>query len=194
MTSKVSKVLSLVVVTLESNPPQYIVQAAGEVPSGGWRSPRLVPTGDSVDGIQNFDFVADPPSTSDGVIAMISSVTASVKLGPNLEGLRGVAINSATNSLGRLLEESWPAARVAAGGVDVWPWFYHESDGTDVIPRSLTTLPSNIPLSLRDLVGRRLRVVRPGDKVKMDLVPGRVTIHLDEESRATDIVVESGAM
>ncbi len=42
------------------------------------------------------------------------------------------------------------------------------------------------------MVERRVRVVRPGAQVTMELVPGRVTIILTEDHRIGDIKIEPG--
>jgi hypothetical protein len=48
----------------------------------------------------------------------------------------------------------------------------------------------NIPVSIKDLVGRPCRVIRPGEVIPHDYVPGRVSIYLDDQSMITDIRVE----
>jgi|LakWasMeta1_LOW4_FD_contig_21_3021362_length_293_multi_7_in_0_out_0_1 hypothetical protein len=48
----------------------------------------------------------------------------------------------------------------------------------------------NAPVSVKDLVGRPCRVVRPGDAVTQELLPGRITIYLDDQSKISDICFE----
>ena len=50
---------------LKSMPPQIVVSAIGTVSTGGWSEPQLVPyiyVKPPEDGIQDYDFVATPPS------------------------------------------------------------------------------------------------------------------------------------
>lgn len=66
------------------------------------------------------------------------------------------------------------------GGVDVWPW-------------SVKQVPQSVPVSLRDIIGRTVRVLRPGDHATQEIMPGRVTIYLDDNNRVTDVAVEPGS-
>jgi hypothetical protein len=66
----------------------------------------------------------------------------------------------------------------AQGGVDVFPW------STDKLPKSA-------PLSIRDLVGRILRVVEDGQVVTQEYIPGRVTIYKTKDGRIGSISVEA---
>lgn len=65
-------------------------------------------------------------------------------------------------------------------GVDGWPWKLSEQ------------LPTEVPLTIRDLIGRPLRVVKFGDVVTQEYIPGRVTIYLSERSLVADVAVEVG--
>ena len=40
--------------------------------------------------------------------------------------------------------------------------------------------PESVPLSLRDLIGRPVRTVRPGEVITLEYIAGRVTFFLDE--------------
>ncbi|WP_238543606.1 hypothetical protein [Pseudomonas sp. GM79] len=61
------KVVDIKLKLLKSNPPQLPISAIGLVGSAGWTNPRLEPRvyiQFPPDGIQDFDFVADPlPAT-----------------------------------------------------------------------------------------------------------------------------------
>ena len=69
---------SVQVAILESKPPQFAVMANGKVPSTGWTRPELsmwfyvVPP---EDGIQDFDFVAEPPS---GIVLPVVTPTRAI--------------------------------------------------------------------------------------------------------------------
>lgn len=65
-------------------------------------------------------------------------------------------------------------------GIDNWPW------------KLSADLPNGIPVSLRDLIGRPIRVVAEGHAHTMDFVAGRVTIYLDKNGLAKEISVEKG--
>jgi hypothetical protein len=53
-----------------------------------------------------------------------------------------------------------------------------------------TDLPKSLPLTLRDLLGRRIRVVPHGGFITLEFIPGRVTVYLDEAGFVKDVVVE----
>ncbi|NHZ96961.1 hypothetical protein F2P46_14640 [Massilia sp. CCM 8734] len=55
-----------------------------------------------------------------------------------------------------------------------WPWNF----------------PESVPVSLRDLIGRPVRTVRPGEVITLEYLAGRVTFFLDEAGLVTDIGFE----
>lgn len=64
------------------------------------------------------------------------------------------------------------------GGGDVpWPFDYRP------VPFPL----SNAPMSLKDLIGRKCRVVRRGEAVTQEIEPGRVTVLLSDSGRVEEI-------
>ena len=64
------------------------------------------------------------------------------------------------------------------GGGDIyWPWSTHP------VPFPL----SNAPVSIKDLIGRKFRVVRQGDVVNQEIDSGRVTIFLSKDNRIEEI-------
>ena len=67
MTAKILKVLDIELSIQESHPPNLVVEANGEVTTGGWSNGRLLPyiyINPPKDGIYEFDFVGDPPNGS----------------------------------------------------------------------------------------------------------------------------------
>ncbi len=85
----------------KSRPPLLIVGATGRTRTSGWRNGRLIPreyATEPPDGIQDFDFVADPPSGI--VLPYLAQILAShVDIAPSW--LRGIRIHSATNDIER---------------------------------------------------------------------------------------------
>jgi hypothetical protein len=65
-------------------------------------------------------------------------------------------------------------------GIEGWPWKLSEQ------------VPADVPLTIRELVGRPLRVVKFGDVVTQEYIPGRVTIYLSERGLVADVAVEVG--
>ncbi|MWK59792.1 hypothetical protein GO594_27720 [Pseudomonas otitidis] len=47
------------------------------------------------------------------------------------------------------------------------------------------------PASIKELIGRKCRVVRKGDVLTQEHVPGRVTVFIDDDGRIADIFFES---
>jgi hypothetical protein len=102
------EIVDVRVVLLKSNPPQLVVDVIGKVNSSGWRNARLEPRfyigGHPADGVQDFDFIADPPT--DIVMWVISPVRASVTIQGGLPpSYRGIRVHSATNSIEKALHE-----------------------------------------------------------------------------------------
>ncbi|WP_166876773.1 I78 family peptidase inhibitor [Massilia mucilaginosa] len=50
--------------------------------------------------------------------------------------------------------------------------------------------PESVPLSLRDVIGRPVRTVRPGEVITLEYIAGRVTFFLDEAGLVTEIGFE----
>ena len=96
----VYKVISVDLALLKSNPPQLAITAFGQVNSGGWKNGTLEPRYYIVpptDGIQDFDFVAQPPI---GIaIQVILPVTAHHVIPHIPEWLKGVRVHAGSNSL-----------------------------------------------------------------------------------------------
>ena len=193
MGTKVMRITELTVITLESHPPQYVINVKGQVNTGGWSNPRLELVGAVTDGIQNYDFVMDPPKPGVMVTQGIATHTASINLGRASSSIKGIRVHSATNNLEKLFDLGKSESMVIAGGVDILPWSMNTEGGGDAWPWSVKQMPESTPVSLRDIIGHTVRVVRLGDLVTQDFKPGRITIYLDNKGRAADVVVEPGA-
>lgn len=67
------------------------------------------------------------------------------------------------------------------GDSHVWPW----SD-TRPVPFPL----SGIPMTIKELIGRKCQVVRVGDSVTQEIEPGRITILLNEHGRILNLYLD----
>lgn len=68
-----------------------------------------------------------------------------------------------------------------------WPWSKGRGDEPIVPwPSSLASVPTTI----KDLIGRKCRVVQYGDAVTQEYESGRITIFLNEDGRIADIFFE----
>ena len=96
----ITEVTHVSVSFLESQPPTMVVQASGKVPTGGWSNPtlsRVVYVMPPEDGIQDYEFMATPPS--DAAIDVISPVEAADHWHNPPKWVKGVRVKSATNSM-----------------------------------------------------------------------------------------------
>lgn len=50
--------------------------------------------------------------------------------------------------------------------------------------------PEEFQPFLADLIGRKCRVVRPGDMMTQEISPGRVTVHLASDGTIAKVVIE----
>jgi hypothetical protein len=226
---RISTVLEVVVKTLESNPPQFVITAKGVVNSGGWTNPTLRPFGTPRNGIEDYEFVASPPQSGSLNTAVMSSIDASVDIGHGSPTANSVRVWSATNNIELTFRENnmakavaqpsrgmragageagveslrrtgnrvggvdaWPWMINLDGGVDVWPWMINLDGGVDALPWSVHAVPRDVPLLLREIIGRKVRVVPFGSDVTQEIQPGRVTIYLNEQGRAFDVQVDPG--
>jgi len=142
------------------------------------------------DGIQDYDFMADPPNGSVNVTQAKTLVSAALYLGRLPDSIKGVRIHSKAYNKEELFDrgsviDSTTVSKLESamseiqGGGDAWPW-------------SVKQVPQSVPMSLRDIIGRTVRVLRPGDHATQEVMPGRVTIYLDDKGRVTDVAVEPG--
>ena len=97
----------------KSNPPQLSISSLGKVNSSGWSAAKLNPrvyTTVPVDGIQEFDFVADAPTGP--VLWVMRPVSADIT--SQLETwMIGVRVYAATGSISALLND--PSCAVGQG-------------------------------------------------------------------------------
>ena len=100
MTKKVLKVLEIELSIEKINPPNLVINAKGEVTTGGWSNGHLLPfvyITPPVDGVYEFDFVADPPEgIVPQVITPIDAKPFIWKAFP--EELKGVKVYASSNS------------------------------------------------------------------------------------------------
>ena len=97
----------------KKNPPTLYVLAQGEVSSTGWNRARLEPrvyVTPPADGVQEFDFVAEPP---DGIRLPVITPVLGEGCCPAADWLQGVRVYAETNTLER------PVAPDATALVDV---------------------------------------------------------------------------
>lgn len=97
MGKPVMSVASVNISLLKSNPPKLVITSSGFVSTSGWSNGRLEPRyyiDFPQDGIQDFDFVADPP---EGMALMVISGIAAKPVewdSPPLDKLRGIRVHS----------------------------------------------------------------------------------------------------
>ncbi len=93
---------------LKCHPPRLVINASGFVTTSGWSKGRLEPRfyiRFPADGIQDFDFVAEPP---DGIALMVISPITAAPLewdNPPVE-LKGVRVHAQSNQIEARLDPS----------------------------------------------------------------------------------------
>lgn len=91
------KVLEVTKVTLTINGDLMTIQAEGNVSSGGWTCPRLIPTGNPPSsGVYAFDFVAEEPQGAATTAITKILVEYGWYFPKNAEGVR---VNAQQNSI-----------------------------------------------------------------------------------------------
>jgi hypothetical protein len=107
MSKPIMSVASVDITLLKSNPPQLVVTSFGFVSTAGWKNGRLEPRfyiDFPSDGIQDFDFVADPP---EGMALMVISPVAAkpIEWVAPPEYVKGVRVHSQSNKIEARIEE-----------------------------------------------------------------------------------------
>lgn len=111
--TRIYKVKSICLFLERSNPRNFLIQADGEVVSSGWKNSELTfwrYNKPPVDGIQDFDFVAEPPTGI--VLQVISPIDGEAMITDfNIKNywgrgqpLMGVRVHATSNSLEKLIE------------------------------------------------------------------------------------------
>ena len=97
---KVYQVSEVQLHILKSRPPQLDISADGTVRTSGWKNAELSPyvyVTPPEDGIQEFDFVAEPP---DGVVSqVITPISANTIMEEIPDWLKGVRVYAETNQV-----------------------------------------------------------------------------------------------
>ena len=97
----VPRVISVSCTLEKSNPPNALVQAVGEVTTGGYRHPRLVRliyVMPPIDGIQDLDFYVDPPKKGGATTQAIRRLkTPILRIRSIPSWMRGVRVRGETN-------------------------------------------------------------------------------------------------
>lgn len=111
-TEKIFKVKSVALEILKSNPPQLAIVARGETRTNGWTNgqliPRFNPHHPTLDGVYEFDFVAEAPG---GISARVISPIEANYIIPQIPGnLKEVVAYSETNSVRKSLANPVTAA------------------------------------------------------------------------------------
>jgi hypothetical protein len=119
---KILAVTDVRLAILESDPPKLKISASGTVGSTGWENAHLVPYRYFVtplDGIWEFDFVAEDPSTELGIITTptLTDIDAPPYIWDNYPetSVKGVRVYSSTNNVTKMLDDNF----VMGGSNDV---------------------------------------------------------------------------
>jgi hypothetical protein len=118
MSIPIYRVDSVYIAINKSNPPQLQISASGEVSSGGWKAPALVPriyVTPPADGIQDLDFVATPPSGIAVQVILPVAGDVTITLVPWILGVR---VHAKTNSVIALFSDEASHRELALAKLD----------------------------------------------------------------------------
>ena len=107
MSRPVQEATGLSLTILRTHPPTLHIAADGIVPSSGWTNARLEPRiyiTFPADGVQEFDFVADPPTGHALWVMSPIHVIADIQGYPS--EWKGIRIHTATNKLEQPISEA----------------------------------------------------------------------------------------
>ncbi len=122
--SRILRIEDVCYSAMKSNPVLYAIRSCGVAATSGWTDPHLSPfvyITPPDDGIQEFDFVATPPS---GIVIPVETPIAATWEGNLPNWAKGIRIHSICNSKELLFADTSPSdafnLRVASGEVP-WP-------------------------------------------------------------------------
>lgn len=174
MSSRVKSIESVTLTRLKSNPPQFVAHVTWMAHRGGWSRLRLEPAVGPKDRFLDLELLAD---WSEVGTQPVEKLQHAFFLGTNETGDLGVRIHALDNAVEARYDPIHQTT-FEGGLIDIFPWIRENSEATQ--------------MSLNEIVGRPIRLVKPGDVVLPVVVPGRVTIFVDETQRATGVQVEPG--
>jgi hypothetical protein len=197
---RVMRIDSVRVALIKTMPPKLAVRCDGEVPTSGWKNAALgawMYITPPADGIQDFDFIADPPTGI--VLQWICPISTSTVLdrdpsnfwGPG-QPLRGVRIHAQNNSIEQHLEDDVADVRIVTGPST--PEVEHLVSSGVAMRRSLgddlpfPTARIDRGQKLSVLLDKYLRVYRTGDMLTDDYREDRANIELSpSKNRIVDV-------
>ena len=104
MSELIYEVDSVTITYLKKIPPEYRIDATGKTRTAGWSNPDLsgvVYVQAPLDGIYDYNFVAEPPS---GVSAQVlTPISVQKAIGEMPKGFRGVRVHASSNKKEALL-------------------------------------------------------------------------------------------
>ena len=104
---KVYQVNDLFALLEKSNPQKLNITAYGMVKTSGWSQPELIPyiyVIPPVDGIQDFDFIAEPPAEIS--LQVLTPIVAHYSMEDLPSWVRGVRVHTSSNTKEVLLNEA----------------------------------------------------------------------------------------
>ena len=161
-TVRLLSVSSIHLTVFTSDPPQLAISVQGQAATPGYTDIDLQPLESelSADGILDLALVGKPPR---GIVPqVVTPVTASLLWTQDVERIIGVRVVARSGDLIRFLALQ-PAP----------------------VPEPIP-MPSE-PQLISELIGRPVRLIRPGDAVTADFIQNRVNIETDQRNRITRI-------
>lgn len=175
---------------MKSHPPKIAVWAEGKVASSGWRDASLDAwryIAPPADGIQDFDFTAEPPAGS--ALAVVRPISAEALLenvsienywGPS-RALAGVRVHAQDGAKVVMLGAEAKTTLLMDDTIP-WPW---KPQSNRELP-----LPADVVAQLTDfktMRGKVLRVYHTGDALTMDLRRDRANVELGPDERIVQV-------
>ncbi|MGJ3247779.1 MAG: hypothetical protein ACFE0I_17090 [Elainellaceae cyanobacterium] len=102
---KILEISEIRLAILESLPPKLKISVKGRVGSTGWENPRLIPyryITEPQDGVWEFDFIAQDPSSETGIITvptLMDIETLYIWENYPEDSVKGVRVYASTNSI-----------------------------------------------------------------------------------------------
>ncbi len=118
-TIKVSKIDSVTLTLIKTNPPSLLITANGHNNDGGYKNIRLEPVvyvAPPADGIWEFEMIADAPAA---VFHIVTPVAAQYEWEKFPAGVKGVKVSGAGNSKVALLSDPKTKGSPAPGSIQI---------------------------------------------------------------------------
>jgi len=151
-TGKIFNIKEITTDILKSNPPQLSITVKGNTRTSGWKTGQLIPrfnqTHPAINGIYEFDFVAQIPN---GItLQVIDPIVTNFVLTTIPQDLKKIIVYAETNHLEKSFD-TIPALKAAIGQIQESTGYSEDMNFNEAFSNAIHNLPASFPDALESI-------------------------------------------